>query len=78
MNSNILDDSAAAAKIAREALDGRNDSESAKKWRSLFGDKFPVMDDDDTDGEEKNENIDILNPLLLVLNLPNPGAIDKC
>ena len=61
-------------KLHAEALDGRNDSESAKKWRSLFGDKFPVMDDDDTDGEEKNENIDIRTPFIISAKPAKPWS----
>jgi hypothetical protein len=40
-----------AAPIARAALDADTASDSAKKWRELFGDKFPPGGDDD-EGEK--------------------------
>lgn len=42
-----------AAKLAREALDATTRRPSAKKWRELFGSKFPEPPDgDDDDGED--------------------------
>lgn len=43
---------ASAARIAREALDVSTPSESAKKWREIFGDKFPPSGDD---GEKEGQ-----------------------
>lgn len=40
---------AEAASLAREALDADTVSESASRWRGLFGDKFPPPDDDKRD-----------------------------
>jgi Second Messenger Oligonucleotide or Dinucleotide Synthetase domain len=42
---------ACAAAIAREALDATTVASSAKKWRELFGNKFPDGGDDDDDGD---------------------------
>jgi hypothetical protein len=41
----------AAAVSAREALDATTVASSAKKWRELFGNKFPDGGDDDDGGE---------------------------
>ena len=43
----------AAAVTAREALDASTVASSAKKWRELFGNKFPDGGDDDDDGKSK-------------------------
>lgn len=42
-----------AAQIAREALDEDTVSSSAKKWRKLFGEKFPPSGDGDKEEEPK-------------------------
>jgi len=38
------------AAVARRALDATTVNESAKEWRILFGDKFPLPPDDEDDG----------------------------
>lgn len=42
---------AKAASVAREALDATTVSSSAKKWRELFGTKFPDSGEDEGNGE---------------------------
>ena len=45
-----------AAEIAREALDIQDKEKSIKKWRELFGSKFPDSDDSDDNGSRGNSS----------------------
>ncbi len=45
-----------AAEIAREALDIQDKEKSIKKWRELFGSKFPDSDDSDDNGNKGNSS----------------------
>ena len=46
----FMDHAKDASKLARDALDSDDKSTSMKKWRELFGDKFPEPADDEDKG----------------------------
>ncbi|PQO37830.1 nucleotidyltransferase [Bremerella cremea] len=53
----FLDAVKSASVVARQALDADTTKESARLWRTLFGDKFPkAPDDDGSDGDDDNNN----------------------
>jgi len=61
-----------AAKIAREAYDSQSAEQSSKKWRELFGDKFPLSEDDES--KNSKEMREMGATVIVKSNPPQPWA----
>lgn len=61
-----------AAKIAREAYDAQSAEKSSKKWRELFGDKFPLSEDGDS--KNSKEMREMGATVIIKSNPPQPWA----